>query len=498
MKQIVKNFNNFIKKRLFKLNSEIKNFFNKKPTVSNFNKFIITSISLLFICIFYLLIPTLYEKTWVQNTLENKLLEDFKINFSISSDITYNLLPTPHFLIRDSKILMGNNTKLKTLAEIKKLRIFIDKNNFFDKKKMNINQILIENANFTFYEKDLKFFNEINQKKFSSKKIKIKKSNIFFKDNNKEIISIMKIANASLFYDELKLLNLFNFNGDIFNIPFTLNLKKTISSLVNKEIHIESKKLKLKIFNESFKKSDDFIEGVNVISILNSKLVTQYNIKKKLVSFNFDKSKRKNSNIFYNGKLSLNPFDLNLDIYLKKYEIFKLLSINSLMSEFIKTKLLFNNNISANISINIGSNKYDEIFKSSIIKFNAVNGKINFNNTKLINKNIGFLKLTNSNLFFKNEKLILNADAEINIQDLDNLFSLLQTPKKTRKSLKTILINFDYDLLANQLNLNNLKVDNTESNNEMMNIIAEFNSSNNYNLNKNRRVFNKLISAYEG
>ena len=135
MKQIVKNFNNFIKKRLFKLNSEIKNFFNKKPTVSNFNKFIIISISLLFICIFYLLIPTLYEKTWVQNTLENKLLEDFKINFSISSDITYNILPTPHFLIRDSKILMGNNTKLKTLAEIKKLRIFIDKNNFFDKKK---------------------------------------------------------------------------------------------------------------------------------------------------------------------------------------------------------------------------------------------------------------------------------------------------------------------------------------------------------------------------
>tara|TARA_B100000795_G_scaffold240531_1_gene202761 strand:- start:954 stop:2450 length:1497 start_codon:yes stop_codon:yes gene_type:complete len=498
MEQIIKNFNSFIKKRVFKLNSEIKNFFNKKPSVSNFNKFIITTISLLFICIFYLLIPTLYEKTWIQNALENKLLGDFKINFSISSDITYNILPSPHFLIKDSKIFIGNNTKLKTLAEIKKLRIFIDKNNFFDKEKMNINQISIENANFSFYEKDLNFFNEINDKQLSSKKIKIKKSNIFFKDNNKETVAIMKVASASLFYDELKLLNLFNLNGNIFNIPFTLNSEKTISSLVNKKIHLESKNLKLKIFNESFKKSDDFIEGVNVISILNSKLKTQYNIKKKLISFNFDKSKRKNSNISYNGKLSLNPFDLNLNLYLERYEIPKLLSVNSLMGEFIKTKLLFNNNISANISINIGSNKYDEIFKSSIIKFNVVNGKINFNNTKLINKNIGFLKLTNSNLFFKNEKLILNADAEINIEDLDNLFSLFQTPKKTRKSLKTILINFDYDPLANQLNLNNLKVDNTESNNKMMNIITEFNSSDNYNLNKSRRVLNKLISAYEG
>ena len=55
MKQIVKNFNNLIKKTIFKL----KNKTNNKFHVSTFNKYIITAISILFAYIFYLLIPSI-------------------------------------------------------------------------------------------------------------------------------------------------------------------------------------------------------------------------------------------------------------------------------------------------------------------------------------------------------------------------------------------------------------------------------------------------------
>ena len=68
MKQIVKNFNNLIKKTIFKL----KNKTNNKFHVSTFNKYIITVISILFAYIFYLLIPLLYDKNWVQNKIVNK------------------------------------------------------------------------------------------------------------------------------------------------------------------------------------------------------------------------------------------------------------------------------------------------------------------------------------------------------------------------------------------------------------------------------------------
>ena len=69
MKQIVKNFNNLIKKTIFKL----KNKTNNKFHVSTFNKYIIAAISILFAYIFYLLIPLLYDKNWVQNKIVSKL-----------------------------------------------------------------------------------------------------------------------------------------------------------------------------------------------------------------------------------------------------------------------------------------------------------------------------------------------------------------------------------------------------------------------------------------
>ena len=71
MKQIVKNFNNLIKKTIFKLENKT----NNKFQVSTFNKYVIAIISILFIYIFYLLIPLLYDKNWLQNKIIEKLKE---------------------------------------------------------------------------------------------------------------------------------------------------------------------------------------------------------------------------------------------------------------------------------------------------------------------------------------------------------------------------------------------------------------------------------------
>ena len=68
--------------------------------------------------------------------LEKKLIKDFKINFSISSNISYNILPSPHFLIKNAKILNDNNENPSALSEIKKLKIFISQKNLFNKEKI--------------------------------------------------------------------------------------------------------------------------------------------------------------------------------------------------------------------------------------------------------------------------------------------------------------------------------------------------------------------------
>ena len=95
MKNHIKNFNNLIKNTIFKVQNKTNNNFQ----ISNFNKCIITFICLLFFYLFYLSIPVLYDKKWVQNNIESTLLKEFKINFNTSSDVSYRILPKPHFLI---------------------------------------------------------------------------------------------------------------------------------------------------------------------------------------------------------------------------------------------------------------------------------------------------------------------------------------------------------------------------------------------------------------
>jgi len=152
MNKIVKNFNNFIRATIFKVSNKtiFKARKRKKNNfkISNFNKYSIVCIALLFFYLFYLLIPTLYEKSWIQSNIENRFFKDFKINLSSSADISYRILPAPHFLIKNSKISLNEPESQEFIADIKDLKIFLSQKNFFDKEKLYIQKVIIDKANF--------------------------------------------------------------------------------------------------------------------------------------------------------------------------------------------------------------------------------------------------------------------------------------------------------------------------------------------------------------
>ena len=507
MKKIVKIFENIVNKTLFNIKKilfKYKKIINSALEVSSLNRYIISFISLLFFYLFYLSIPNLYNKTWVQNTIENKLLEEFKINFSISSEISYNILPSPHFLIKNSKIFRHDDGKTNSLSEIKKLKIFISQKNFFTKEKMYIKNVLINDANFNLYEKDFKLLDKVNIEKLSDKKIKIIKSNIFFKNNSDKTFAIVKISKAILFFDKLKLLNISSLTGEVFNLPFTLSVNQTTFSPeiseVNRKINIDSKKIKLKFFNESTIKPSGIITGLNNITILSSKISTKYNTNKdkKKIYFTSAESKIKNSIMSYNGRLSTDPFDLNLDIDLSKTELVKIFNNNSIFFELLKTQLFFNENLSADITLNTKFRKRDEIFNRAKFNFNIVNGTINFNQTKLINDKIGSLEVVSSLLYFDENKLILNSDIMIHIKNSNSLFSYLQTPKNKRNPIEKIYFNLNYDISNDQIFLNNFRVDDGDNEIEIVRTINDFYINKSNNTNTTRRMLNKLFSLYEG
>ena len=116
----------------------------------------------------------------------------------------------------------------------------------------------------------------------------------------------------------------------------------------------------------------------------------------------------------------------------------------------------------------------------------------------MINKKIGSVELNDSSLFYENDKLTLNTNIIADIKSSKELFSFLQTNKKSRKKLRKILINLDYDFLSNQIKFNNIKIDNNDVSNELLRIVEGFNDNNLNNLNKSRRLLNKFFDAYEG
>jgi hypothetical protein len=506
MKKIVKNFNNLIKKTIFNVQNKtndklilfkVKNKTNNKLLISKFNKYLITFISLLFFYLFYLSIPVLYDKNWVQKKIENQLLKDFKVEFSLSSDISYRILPSPHYLVKDSKIVKEGN-KTETLAKIKNLKVFVSQKNLFDKEKMSLKYVKINNADFTLLAADLKLLKNDIDNKFSDKKIKINKSNIFFKNNSDETVFIIKISEAFLYQDLENLSNLFNLKGEIFSIPFNFDYNRKLDSSNNEVFNINAKTLKLNIFNTSNVEEDKNNDGNNTISFLNSKIITNYKIKNSTMTFNSVNSRIQNSKVDYEGKLSTDPLDLDLNINLDNLDFSKLFNNNSILNELIRTELLFNENLSVSISITTNSNLKNKIFQDTKIYFNIIDAKLNFDKTTLINKKIGKLELVNSDLSFESERLVLNTDIIISINNSSELFSLLKTNKKFRKPITNILINLDYDFLSNEIDFNNIKIDNKEIDDELSRIIEGFNDKGLNNWNKSKRILNNFFKIYEG
>ena len=333
---------------------------------------------------------------------------------------------------------------------------------------------------------------------FLKKKIKINKSKIFFKNNSDEIVSIIKISKAFLFQDDKNLINLFKLKGEVYNVPFKFDYSRKLDISKTEEIQINVNKLKLNFFNTQNLNEDSNISGENNILFLNSKIITDYKIKDGIMIFNSKDSKIKNNVVDYNGELSIEPLDLNLNIDLPSYDLRKMFNNNSILNELIKTGVLFNENISMNTLMTIRSNFKNKIFQNAKIYFNIIDGKLNIDKTRLINKKVGILELANSNLHYENNRLILSTNIIIDISNSDKLFSLLQTNKKFRKPITNLLINLDYDFLSKKINFNNIKVNNKEINEDSLRIVEGFNDSELNNWNKSKRLLNAFFEIYEG
>ena len=214
LKNINKSINSLLERNLNKLK-----FDNLKTLASN-NKIILTVVALFILFISYLLVPTFYKQENISKKLKIELQSKFNLDFTFNQNIDYNFFPRPHFVSKDSYIIENQ----KNIAEIKKIIIYVSLNNLFSIKSFNIKEVFLENTNFELDTKNSNFFVKLLNKNFLNTNLKIKNSNIFFRNLENEVLFINKIKNLKYYYHPKKLKNILYSENEIFNTPFSLEV----------------------------------------------------------------------------------------------------------------------------------------------------------------------------------------------------------------------------------------------------------------------------------
>ncbi len=450
-----------------------------------------------FLYLLYLSIPGIVINENIQNELEKKLKKEYNLEFALTPDINYSILPKPHYIVKDVVIFTEKMGYQKEFSQIKKLKIFINQNNFF---KINnvIKKIEIKDANFFIEKSDFNFIENFLNNTFSNKSIKILKSKIFYKSNEGQIVSFMTLENILIYYDELNNENSLISKGKVFNIPFTFNWKHDENS--NEKItKIKLNPLKLTFLNKSRKNEDTKNLKVN---FKRSKLITNYYFKDDTIILQSNNSFLGTNKFDYTGKINLNPFDFKIESKLQKFDLKKILPNKNILNEIFSKEFLLNENFNGKLSILSNNLTNGNFFNEILINSNFVGEKIELSNSKLSNKKIGSLNLDYGNIYLEENDILFKGKFSFEIFDKSKFYRKFLVSKKNQKDVKK----FYFGLIYNFSNFDakiffiSLNKDKPELNDSLDNLIYSFNN-NSITVNNwisLRSFVSKILSSYPG
>jgi hypothetical protein len=134
-----------------------------------------------------------------------------------------------------------------------------------------------------------------------------------------------------------------------------------------------------------------------------------------------------------------------------------LFSDNAIIKQLLKTEILNNKNIDFKLNVSANKTKNFDSFKNIFLNLKIQEGLIDLDQTKFSWKNHANFSLTDSLIYLKNGKLVLDANSEIKLINLDEIYKFLITPKNLRKKINKININFTYLFDEKTLNINDIQ-----------------------------------------
>ena len=486
-----------LQKQFLSINNSIESYFNnlknfihkyKKSRFKHNNKFIIATGIFLLLILSYFTLPTIYDKEIVKTQIKNQIFEQYNFELKFNEKISYSLLPKPHFTSKNISLISDK----KNIANIKNFKIFISSSKLFAINNINISDILIERADFNIDKNDLSFFKNLLFVKSNKNKILIKKSNVFLKDKNDEVLLINKISNGKLHYDFQKEENILTFKNKVFNTPYKLVIRNN-KFLEKIFASFSSHKIRLNIMN-NFNYSETFQEGNINISFINQNTNFKYKINKNSLLFTSETNKN-----FYDGSLEFKPFYLTSNFNFKSLNLNKIFSSDSILFDLIKSEIMNNENLNAQINLKV--DKFDDInhLKNLLLKVAFEDGNIIPLNSKIMWKNNLNIVLQEGLLTHDQNEININGKILIDIKDLNLFYKSFQVNRANRKKIKKIEFDFDYDFIKKEVRFDNIKIDDL-TNVNIEKFVSKFNSNDKKILNKIqlKNFVENFFQAYSG
>ena len=481
----------------------------KKPfelfTKFNFNRFKIRYLIFFFSLLFfyyliYLSFPGILHNKSDQNYLTKLLKEQYGIEFSLTPEINYSILPKPHFQIDNVIIFNNYNNFQKEIAQVKKLKLYLVQTNFLKKRQLKIKSVELFETNFFISITDISFLNNFLKNGFKEKPMIIKRANLFFQDVEKGTISFLNLKKVQMQFNDKNNNDVLLSEGKIFNIPFKITWKQDLKKL-EQSTNLKFKKINLNILNSSI-----FIDkkSINKLQVyLNrSRYIINYNLSSDKINFNSSNSFIGNNKLIYSGNIFLNPFNFNIKSTLDSLKIKRLFSNNSILREILSDDFILNENFNGKINLNVKKLENNPFFDKLKMNINFKGQKLEFNDSTFLNDKIANLIVKKGILYEEKNSIIFKSNVDFVVNDLDRFYNKLVVPKKNRQDLKRITFEFLINLTTNDfkiLNITNQNFINKEFP-EIDELIYEFNNGS-FEISNwiEFKIFaNKIISSYAG
>ena len=485
-----------LKKQFLLINNSIESFFNQiKPLILRIKKskfdpnnknFLFFGIIIIAVFTFFS-IPSFYDKNIIQSKVKEQILDKYNVEVRFNDKINFSLLPQPHFVSKDFSILNNN----QEIGKINKFKIYISNEKYFSFNDITIRDLIFDKAEFNLNKKNFNFFKKLLLTDPNKETITIKNSKIFFKDLTDDTLFMLKINEGKFYYDYNKLENILIAKNEIFNLPFSLEVK---NEYFNKKLitNFNFKKIRLNIENQINYRDKNKSGSIN-IDIINKGTKFNYKFDKKSLVYSSEEPN------FYEGKIEFKPFYFFGNFNYDNLSIKNVLNNKFIIMEFLRSEILNNQNLNLDFNLNVQNILDIDYLNNLLLKIGVVEGYINLSKSSIMWNDDLTIRLEESYLDINENNISLIGKLTLEFHEIKNFYKFYQIKKNKRKEIKSIEIDFLYNLSENNFSFDNPKV-NEKVNMGLEDYIENFNNKKNRFFNKItfKNFINEFLKAYAG